>query len=98
MKAADILKLINAGYTKADIEAMEADTEAPAETPKEEEPAPAEEKEKEAPASDTATVLNELKALKDQISKMNLAQKAADIPDPEDKLEAALKKLLEGGK
>lgn len=98
MKASDILKLITAGYTKADIEAMEADTEAPAETPKEE-PAPAEEKEKEAaPASDTSTVLNELKALKDQIAKMNLTQKAASIPDPEDKLEAALKKLIEGGK
>lgn len=97
MKASDILKLINAGYTKADIEAMEAEEPAPAETPKEQ-PAPAEEKEKEAPASDTASVLNELKALKDQVAKMNLTQKAAAIPDPEDKLEQALKKLIEGGK
>lgn len=98
MKVNDILKLINAGYTKADIEAMEEE-KAPAETPKEE-PATAEEKEKEkeAPASDTASVLTELKALKDQISRMNLTQKASDIEDPEDKLDAALKKLLEGGK
>ena len=39
MELNDILKLVNAGYTRADIEAMEAP--APADTPADAEPAPA---------------------------------------------------------
>lgn len=103
MKVNDILKLIDAGYTKADIEAMEAvPDKAPAEVPakpaadpKPAQPAPpaAEAQPAEAKAD---PVMEELKALRDQVSKMNLAQGAAAIPDEEDLMKKALAKLIGG--
>lgn len=95
MKVNDILKLIDAGYTKADIEAMEAVKDAPAEVPAKPaaDPKPAEEKPAEAKAD---PVMEELKALRDQMSKLSLANNAAKIPDQEDLMQKALAKLIGG--
>ena len=90
MKVSDIITLINAGYTKADIEAMTADDVQPVvDTKPEPEP-------ETHPEPQTDPVMSELKALKDQISKMSITQNAADIPNEEDKLKAALAKLIGG--
>lgn len=90
MKVSDIITLINAGYTKADIDKMTADDVQPVvDTKPEPEPEPK-------PEPQTDPVMTELKALKDQISKMSITQNAADIPNEEDKLKAALAKLIGG--
>ena len=90
MKVSDIITLINAGYTKADIDKMTADDVQPVvDTKPEPEPEPK-------PEPQTDPVMSELKALKDQISKMSITQNAADIPNEEDKLKAALAKLIGG--
>lgn len=104
MKVNDILKLIDAGYTKADIEAMEAVKDAPAEVPANPaqpaqpaqpaaDPKPADAQPAEAKAD---PVMTELKALNDKLSKMSITQNAAEIPNEEDKLKAALAKLIGG--
>ena len=102
MKVNDILELIRAGYTKADIEAMEAVPEtAPAEVPAKPaqpaqpaaDPKPAEAQPAQ-PAADP--VMEELKALRDQMSKLSLASNAAKIPDQEDLMKKALEKLIGG--
>ncbi len=97
MELNDIILLIKAGYTKADIEAMNAPE------PKQEQQAKEpEKKQEEAPAAipqqsaKTDPVMDELKQLKDQISKLSISQNAASIPDPVDKLNAALAKLIGG--
>ena len=90
MKVSDIITLINAGYTKADIDAMTADDVQPVvDTKPEPEP-------EAKPEPQTDPVMTELKALKDQISKMSITQNAAEIPNEEDKLKAALAKLIGG--
>lgn len=90
MKVSEILTLINAGYTKADIEQMTADESKPVvDTKPEPEP-------ETKPEPQTDPVMSELKALKDQISKMSITQNAAEIPNEEDKLKAALAKLIGG--
>lgn len=89
MKVSDIITLINAGYTKADIDKMNADEQPVVDTTPEPEPEPK-------PETQTDPVMSELKALKDQISKMSITQNAADIPNEEDKLKAALAKLIGG--
>lgn len=90
MKIEQIIKLIDAGYTKSDIEKMTEEESKPVvDTAPEPEP----EKKPEPP---TDPVMTELKALKDQISKMSITQNAADIPNEEDKLKAALAKLIGG--
>ena len=94
----DIIMLIKAGYTKADIEAMTKPEPQP-ETKPSKEP---ETKQEEAPAAvpqqtvKADPVMDELKQLKDQISKLSISQNAASIPDPVDKLNAALAKLIGG--
>lgn len=101
MKVNDILELIRAGYTKADIEAMEAVKETPAEVPAKPaqpaqpaaDPKPAEAQPAEAKAD---PVMEELKALRDQMSKLSIAQGAAAIPDEEDLMKKALAKLIGG--
>ena len=107
MTVTDILDLIRAGYTKADIEAMEAEQKhapapAPAPVPAKPaqpaaqpaaEPKPAEAQQAEAKAD---PVMEELKALRDQMSKLSLAQGAAKIPDQEDLMKKALEKLIGG--
>lgn len=97
MELNDIILLIKAGYTKADIEAMNAPEPEPAkpaaEPEKKQEPAkPAPEQQAVKPDP----VMDELKQLKDQISKLSISQNAASIPDPVDKLNAALAKLIGG--
>ena len=89
MKVSDIITLINAGYTKADIDKMTADEQPVVDTKPEPEPEP-----KPEPQADP--VMTELKALNDKISKMSITQNAADIPNEEDKLKAALAKLIGG--
>lgn len=103
MKVNDILKLIDAGYTKADIEAMEAvPDKAPAEVPAKPapDPKPAQQAQpavEAQPAEAKADpVMEELKALRDQMSKLSIAQGAADIPDQEDLMKKALAKLIGG--
>ena len=89
MKVSDIITLINAGYTKADIDKMTADEQPVVDTNPEPEP-------ETKPEPQTDPVMNELKSLRDQISKMSITQNAADIPNEEDKLKAALAKLIGG--
>ena len=103
MKVNDILDLIRAGYTKADIEAMEAVKETPAEVPakpaadpKPAQPAEAQPAEAQPAEAKADPVMEELKALRDQVTKMNLAQGAAAIPDEEDLMKKALAKLIGG--
>ena len=101
MKVNDILDLIRAGYTKADIEAMEAEqTPAPAPVPAKPaaDPKPAEEKPAEAQPAEAKPdpVMEELKALREQMSKLSLANNAAKIPDQEDLMKKALEKLIGG--
>lgn len=97
MELNDIIMLIKAGYTKADIEAMNAPEPKPEQPAKEPET-----KQEEAPAAipqqsvKADPVMDELKQLKDQISKLSISQNAASIPDPVDKLNAALAKLIGG--
>ena len=107
MKVNDILDLIRAGYTKADIEAMEAEKEAPAPVPAKPaadhkpalpaqpaaDPKPAEAQPAEAPAD---PVLTELKALREQMNKLSIAQGAAKIPDKDELMKTALEKLIGG--
>lgn len=97
MKVSDIITLINAGYTKSDIEALEDDMQLSAKSTPEQKPvvdnAPEPEKK---PEPQTDPVMSELKALKDQISKMSITTNAAEIPNEEDKLKAALAKLIGG--
>ena len=90
MNVSDIITLINAGYTKADIEKMTEEESKPVvDTTPEPEP-------EKKPEPQTDPVMSELKALKDQISKMSITQNAAEIPNEEDKLKAALAKLIGG--
>ena len=102
MTVNDILDLIRAGYTKADIEAMEAVKETPAEVPAKPaaDPKPAQPAQPAAEAQPAEAkadpVMEELKALRDQVTKMNLAQGAAAIPDEEDLMKKALAKLIGG--
>ena len=102
MTVNDILDLIRAGYTKADIEAMEAVKDAPAEVPAKPaaDPKPAQPAQPAAEAQPAEAkadpVMEELKALRDQVTKMNLAQGAAAIPDEEDLMKKALAKLIGG--
>ena len=102
MKVNDILKLIDAGYTKADIEAMEAVKDAPAEVPAKPaaDPKPAQPAQPAAEAQPAEAkadpVMEELKALRDQMSKLSIAQGAAAIPDEEDLMKKALAKLIGG--
>ena len=90
MKVSDIITLINAGYTKADIEKMTEEESKPVV-----DTAPEPEPEKK-PEPQTDPVMNELKSLRDQISKMSITTNAAEIPNEEDKLKAALAKLIGG--
>lgn len=97
MELNDIIMLIKAGYTKADIEAMTKPETEQAQPAKEPEKTP----EPEKPAVEQQSVkpdpvMDELKQLKDQISKLSISQNAASIPDPVDKLNAALAKLIGG--
>lgn len=89
MKVSDIITLINAGYTKADIEKMTEESKPVVDTAPEPEP-------EKKPEPQTDPVMSELKALKDQISKMSITTNAAEIPNEEDKLKAALAKLIGG--
>lgn len=103
MTVNDILDLIRAGYTKADIEAMESEPKpAPAEVPakpaadpKPAQPAQpaAEAQPAEAPAD---PVLAELKAMREQMNKLSIAQGAAKIPDKDELMKTALEKLIGG--
>ena len=89
MKVSDIITLINAGYTKEDIDKMTEESKPVVDTTPDPEP-------EAKPEPQTDPVMTELKALKDQISKMSITQNAADIPNEEDKLKAALAKLIGG--
>lgn len=99
MKLEEVIKLIDAGYTKADIDAFTASAadpqpaaSAPAPSP---EPAPA-----EAPAeakADNTEVLTAIAELTKSINRMNLVNGSAKVPDKDDALNAALSKLI-GGK
>ena len=76
MTANEILKLLDAGYTKDEISAMDGQEQLPAEQP---ETAPAEQPEEqpEAPAENTDSVNAEVSALKDELS--NTRQQLAQL-------------------
>lgn len=96
MKTEDLILLIKAGYTKADIDAMNEKQEEPKEKPAVKHPDPEEKPEEKQEEKADDPVMTELKALKDQISKLSVTHGAADIPKEEDKLQAALAKLIGG--
>ncbi len=94
MKIEDLIKLIDAGYTKEDIEKMNAP--APETTP-EPEPAPAPEP-AAAPAPEpdnTAAMLQELRDLKKAVYAMNLM--SSDIPASRS-VDDILSEAMKGGK
>lgn len=95
MNTEDLLLLIKAGYTKADIDAMNEKQEKPVEKPAKL-PDPEEKPEEKQEEKTEDPVMTELKALKDQISKLSVTHGAAEIPKEEDKLTAALSKLIGG--
>lgn len=76
MTATEILKLLDAGYTKDEISAMDSQEQLPAEQP---ETAPAEQpaEQPEAPAENTDSVNAEVSALKDELS--NTRQQLAQL-------------------
>lgn len=76
MTANEIIKLLDAGYTKDEISAMDNQEQLPAEQP---ETAPAEQPEEqpEAPAENTDSVNAEVSALKDELS--NTRQQLAQL-------------------
>lgn len=77
MTANEILKLLDAGYTKDEISAMLVNQEQlPAEQP-EPEPEPQPEEQPEAPAENTDSVNAEVSALKDELS--NTRQQLAQL-------------------
>lgn len=88
MKATDILALINAGYTKAEIAAMEAGEDGVQPTPEtqpvpEAQPTPAPAQ----PAQDNTELLDAIKALTATLQKSNIrssAQPAGGPVDPAD--------------
>ena len=86
MKASEILQLINAGYTKADIEAMEnpetgAPDPVPAAAPEAEpEPEPMPEPEEQKPAPEAPKTVNpEIEALTKQINSLVSAIQRSNI-------------------
>lgn len=100
MKTEDLILLVKAGYTKADIEAINS---APAEDPKpdpkpegkKEEPKPEPEAKPE-PKQEDNPVLKEMQELRKSIMKLAVVNGAAPVQDEKDKLEEALKKLIGG--
>lgn len=78
-----ILKLIDAGYSKADIDAMNAPASAEASAPVEAEEKPAEEKPAEAPAMTGDDILQnllaEVKGLKAQIQSNNIKNDSMNV-------------------
>lgn len=76
MTTSEIIKLLDAGYTKDEISAMDNQEQLPAEQP---ETAPAEQPEEqpEAPAENTDSVNAEVSALKDELS--NTRQQLAQL-------------------
>ena len=69
-----IIKLLDAGYTKADIEAMQAQPAAAADPEPHKDPAPAEKPEEKKPESEpvNAQVLQELRDLKKAVYGINI--------------------------
>ena len=88
MNAEQILKLIEAGYTKAEIDAMAAPA-APAEEVKEEGPAPAEEVKEDQPApaetaaSETDKRLDRIESIIEKMAAHGIA--ASSAPEPPEK-------------
>lgn len=76
MTATEILKLLDAGYTKDEISAMDGQEQLPADQ-QEPEPAPQPEEQPEAPADTTESVNAEVSALKDELS--NTRQQLAQL-------------------
>ena len=93
-----IIKLLDAGYTKADIEAMQAPAQpaAPADPEPQKDPAPAEKPEEKKPESEpvNAQVLQELRDLKKAVYAMNIM----NTEQPERKsVDDILSKAMKGG-
>ena len=76
MTATEILKLLDAGYTKDEISAMDSQEQLPADQ-QEPEPAQQPEEQPEAPAENNDSVNAEVSALKDEIS--NTRQQLAQL-------------------
>lgn len=96
MKIEDIIKLIDAGYTKEDIQAMNNAPEpepAPAPEP-EQTPAPAAAPEP-SPSADMSAMLQELKDLKKAVYAMNIMN--TDVPAPKS-VDDILAEAMKGGK
>lgn len=91
MKLEQIIKLIDAGYSKEDIEAMNEPAEEPAQEPaKDPEPAPAAE-----PKQEDNAVLKELQDLKKAVFAMNIMQSEQPASKSVDDI---LSEALKGGR
>ena len=95
MELEKVIKLIDAGYTKADIEKML--TPAAEETKPEPEPAPEPKPEEKKPDSEpvNAQMLKELQDLKKAVFAMNIMQSSQ--PDKTDSVDDILAKALKEG-
>ena len=95
MKLEDVIKLIDAGYSRDEINTMLQPAE------KEPEPAPAEpvkaEPQSEPAATDPA-LMNAIAELTKSIKAMNIINGSAAVPDEKKNLDNALDKLLKGGR
>lgn len=98
MKLENVLKLIDAGYTKADIDAFTSEQPAePAATAAEPAPAPAEPvKADPAPAPDNSEVLQAIAELTKSIKAYNIVNGAVKEPGKDEALTNALSKLIGG--
>lgn len=97
MKLENVLKLIDAGYTKADIDAFTSDR--PAEPAEEPAPAPAEPVKADpapAPAPDNSEVLQAIAELTKSIKAYNIVNGAVKEPGKDEALTNALSKLIGG--
>lgn len=93
-----IIKLLDAGYTKADIEAMQAPAQPAAEPePQKETPAPAAEPEEKKPESEpvNSQMLQELRDLKKAVYAMNIMNSSQ--PGQPESVDDILAKALKEG-
>ena len=97
MTVEQIIKLLDAGYTKADIEAMMAPAAAAEPEPQKETPAPAEKPEEKKPDSEPVNtqMLQELRDLKKAVFSMNIMNSSQ--PGQPESVDDILAKALKEG-
>lgn len=106
MELSDIIKLLDAGFTKDDIMALQVSPAAPAAPSADSDPAPASDSDP-APAADPAedqpglsamqafnTLINKMNDKLDQIQAANIVNTSTGTPDQEETAESVLQELI----